>query len=105
VTDHDRIPTVAEAKIWQPSGLIESARVPDQSLLQTEEFDRENPGELEVHELVRASDIIQLIEDIRDERTLPDTFESNTGAENWNTTVNKILNRIKSEIQSQEVDA
>lgn len=47
------LPTVAKARIWDKSGLIEDARVPDQSLFQTEEFDRDNPGNLENYELVQ----------------------------------------------------
>lgn len=57
----DGLPTVAEARIWDKSGLIEEARVPDQSLFQTEEFDRENPGNLENYELVRRKDIVRLL--------------------------------------------
>lgn len=48
-----------------------------------------------------AEDIIQLIEDIRDERTLPENFDSNKGAQSWNAAVNKVLDRVKSEFEDK----
>lgn len=56
MTEKEELPTAAKLKRWSKSGLIEEAVVYDNSTFQTEEFDRDNLGDLLKEELVRRKD-------------------------------------------------
>jgi hypothetical protein len=94
-SEEQKLEPAALVKIWEPSGLIEMAKVYDQTKFQTEEWDRQT-NELKKYDAFLGRDIIQLIDnllsDINEER-----FDSPKGAES-------VLLQLKSEIQSLEVE-
>lgn len=63
----DELEPAAYLKVWQPSGLIEESIVPDQSRFQTEEFNREDSGELTKEPCFAGRDIIKHLESFFEE--------------------------------------
>lgn len=55
----EEIPVPVQLKRWSKSGLIEEARVPDQNIFQTEEFDRDDTGELLIEDCVRRKEHLE----------------------------------------------
>lgn len=68
MTDESNKPKkCAKLKQWSKSGLVEEAVVRDHGTFQTEEFDREDKGELVISDLVRRSDHEDVVEAARRE--------------------------------------